>query len=135
MALISGYGGTVTFSGQSTVKCKSLTINWERDSLDVTTVSDFQMKRVPGRFRRSGSMTLFRQDSTVDDNIRTHIQPSTLAEATTAVLTFKYVDQSGISYDIVGAATTAMNIQITSATFTDDGTGVGLWDLTWEEQG
>lgn len=135
MALISGYGGTVTFSGQTTVKCKSLTMNWERDSLDITTVSDFQMKRLPGRFRRSGTMTLFRQDTTVDDAIRTHIQPSTLAEATTAVLTFKYVDQGNISYDVIGSGTTAMNIQITSASFTDDGTGVATWDLTWEEQG
>jgi hypothetical protein len=135
MALVSGYGGTVTFSGQTTVKCKSLTMNWERDSLDVTTVTDFQMKRLPGRFRRSGSMTLFRQDGVIDDAIRTHIQPTSFAESATAVLTFKYVDSGNINYDIVGAATTAMNIQITSATFTDDGTGVGLWDLTWEEQG
>lgn len=135
MALIAGYGGTVTFSGQATVKCKSITINWDKESLDVTTVSDWQQKRLPGRFRRSGTLTMYRQDSTTDDAIRTHIQPSTLAEAVGALLTLKYVDQGNISYDVIGVSTSAFNIQVVSASLTDDGTGAAMWELSWEELG
>lgn len=135
MALIAGFGGTVSFSGQTAVKCKSITINWEKESLDVTTVSDWQQKRAPGRFRRSGTLTVYRQDGSVDDAIRLHVQPTTLIEATGAVLTLAYTDQGGKVYDTVGSSTTAFNIQITSASITDDGTGAAMWELSWEEQG
>jgi hypothetical protein len=26
------------------------------------------------------------------------------------------------------------NVQITSASFSDDGTGAGMWELSWEQQ-
>lgn len=132
MALISGYGGTITFSGQSAVTCKSITVNYERASLEITQIGDFIEKRAPGRVKRSGSLTLYRNSSTVDDNIRAHIYPSSLANAATAVLTLNYTDQGAIQYP--GSSGNAVqNIIITSAAITDDGTGAAMWELSWEQ--
>ena len=151
MGLIATYGGTITFSGHNTsgngtkVNCRSITINWERASLDVTTIGDFWEKRVPGRMRRFGTLTLLRQDSDIDKPLMSHLHPHDLASATSASLTLKYVEAgAGNSaannvipgtYARIAASQPAMNIQITSASFTDDGTGVGTWELSWEEQG
>ena len=136
MALITGFGGTLTFSGQSTVAVRSFTMNIEKASLDVTTLSDFREKRLPGRVRRSGTLTLYRQDGTIDNTLRAHVIPADLAAATlpNCTLTLKYVDQGSQSYDEFGAGTNAFNIHITSASFTDDGTGPAMWELSWEEQ-
>jgi hypothetical protein len=127
MALIAGYGGTVAFSGTSAVACRSVTITQERASLDVTQLGDYIEKRAAGRARQSGSLTLYRQDSTVDNALRAHILPTTLANAvtTTATLTFTYTDQGSQAYG-------SWNIIITSATLTDDGTGAATWELTFE---
>jgi len=127
MALIAGYGGTVSFSGQSSTKAKSITINMERDSLDVTQIGDWITKRAPGRVRRSGSLSLYR-DTATDTALRTHMFPTTLVAAATATLTLAYTDQGSVAY-------ASMNVQITSATISDDGTGAAMWELTWEEQG
>lgn len=127
MALIAGYGGTVTFGGQTTVSCKSVTMNFERDSLDITQIGDYRQKRAPGRVRRSGSLTLYRNTSTVDDVLRTHINPSSLGDATGATLAFAYTDQGAIAY-------ASIQIQVTSAVISDDGTGAATWELTWEQQ-
>lgn len=127
MALIAGYGGTLSFSGQSAVTCKSVTINLERASLDVTQIGDYVERRAPGRIRRSGTMTLYRNDGAVDNAIRTHMSPANLAAATGATLTFSYTDQGSQSYG-------SYNIQITSASISDDGTGAAVWELTWEQQ-
>lgn len=134
MALIHGFGGTLTFSGQSSVAVRSFTMNIEKASLDVTTLSDFREKRLPGRVRRSGTMTLYRQDGTIDDTLRAHLIPADVAGTVAAVLTLKYVDQGTKSYDEYGAGNAAFNIHITSASFTDDGTGPATWELSWEEQ-
>jgi hypothetical protein len=127
MALIAGYGGTVTFSGTSSVACRSVTINQERAALDITQLGDYIEKRAAGRARETGSMTLYRQDTTVDDALRAHILPTSLANAvtTTATLTFTYQDQGGKSYG-------SWNIIVTSATLTDDGTGAAMWELSFE---
>ena len=134
MALITGYGGTLTFSGTTTVAVRSFTMNFERASLDVTTLGDFREKRVPGRVRRFGTLTLYRQDSTNDDGLRAHLMPVDLSGTTSASLTLKYTDQGSINYDEYGAGTGNINVQITSASFTDDGTGAAMWELSWEEQ-
>ena len=140
MAFIAGYGGTLTLTtGGGTaisVAVKSFTMNIERASLDATLLSDFREKRLPGRVRRSGTMTLYRQDSTTDDAIRAHIIPAdlTAATGTVATLKLKYVDQGTISYDEFGSGTGAFNIHITSASISDNGTDVGLWELSWDEQ-
>jgi len=127
MALIAGYGGTVTFSGTSSVACRSVTMNFERDSLDVTQIGDWRMKRAAGRVRRSGSLTLYRQTEAVDDALRTHVNPGSLANATGASLNFAYTDQGSKAYASIA-------IQVTSAVISDDGTGAGTWEITWEEQ-
>lgn len=127
MALIAGYGGTVTFSGQSSTKAKSITINMERDSLDITQIGDWITKRAAGRVRRSGNLTLYR-DTASDTALKSHMFPTTLAGAATATLTLAYTDQGSIAY-------ASMNVHITSATISDDGTGAAMWELTWEEQG
>jgi hypothetical protein len=141
MAFIAGFGGTLTFSGiatggsfAATVPVRSFTMTIEKASLDSTTLSDFRERRLPGRVRRSGSITILRQTSTADDALRAHLIPLDLNATVTATLTLKYVDQGGISYDEYGAGTAAFSIQITSATITDDGTGVGVWEMSWEEQ-
>lgn len=142
MALISGYGGTILFSGFTAstgivMQVKSFTISVEKESLEVTAIGDWRKKYAPGRTRVSGSLTLFRQTLTSDNLLRAHIMPTTLVNSVNAVLTLKYTDQGAIdyynNYD-VPATPVAWNVQITSASFTDDGTGAGMWDLSWEQQ-
>jgi len=151
MGLIPTFGGTLTFSGNdtsgqgTTVKVRSVTMNWERASLDVTTIGDWWEQRVPGRMRRFGSLTIFRQDSNVDKPLHAHLHPHNLAAATGATLTLKYVENGGSNtvannvlpgtYGRLASTQPPMNIHITSASFTDDGTGAGTWELSWEEQG
>lgn len=142
MALISGYGGTIDFSGFTgstdiTIQIKSFTLNIEKDSLEVTAIGDWRKKYAPGRTRVSGSLTLFRQTSTADTKIREHLMPTALSLSVGATLTLKYTDQGTILYqnnmDVPGTPV-AWNVQITSASFTDDGTGAGIWELSWEAQ-
>lgn len=142
MALISGYGGTILFSGFTAstgivMQVKSFTISVEKESLEVTAIGDWRKKYAPGRTRVSGSLTLFRQTLTSDNLLRAHIMPTSLVNSVNAVLTLKYTDQGAIdyynNYDVPGTPV-AWNVQITSASFTDDGTGAGTWDLSWEQQ-
>ncbi|CAB4167432.1 hypothetical protein UFOVP862_15 [uncultured Caudovirales phage] len=140
MALISGYGGAITFSGFTastgiTIQIKSFTLNIEKDSLEVTAIGDWRKKYAPGRTRVSGSLTLFRQTVGTDDTLRAHLMPTTLLLSVGAVLTLKYVDQGNITYQNTMDGTAAVwNVQITSASFSDDGTGAGTWELSWEQQ-
>ena len=140
-SLIAGYGGTLVFSGfvgadaADVIKVKSFTINIEKDSLEVTSIADFYKRYAPGRSRISGSLTLYRQTQTCDDTLRTHLMPGTLVASTGATLTLKYTDSGGqVYWNKVPATAVAWNIQITSASFTDDGTGAGTWELSWEVQ-
>jgi hypothetical protein len=152
MGLIPTFGGTLTFSGNDTsgtgvtVKVRSVTMNWERASLDVTTISDFWEQRTPGRMRRFGSLTIFRQDTNIDKPLMSHLHPHNLSAAISAQLTLKYVEVSANNtataanvlpgtYGRIGSNQPAMFVHITSASFTDDGTGAGTWELSWEEQG
>jgi hypothetical protein len=140
MALISGYGGAITFSGFTastgiTIQVKSFTLNIEKDSLEVTAIGDWRKKYAPGRTRVSGSLTLFRQTSTADDTLRAHLMPTTLLLSVGAVLTLKYVDQGNSTYwNTMDGTAANWNVQITSASFSDDGTGAGTWELSWEQQ-
>jgi hypothetical protein len=140
MALISGYGGAITFSGFTastgiTIQVKSFTLNIEKDSLEVTAIGDWRKKYAPGRTRVSGSLTLFRQTSTADDTLRAHLMPTTLLLSVGAVLTLKYVDQGNSAYwNTMDGTAANWNVQITSASFSDDGTGAGMWELSWEQQ-
>ena len=140
MALISGYGGAITFSGFTastgiTIQVKSFTLNIEKDSLEVTAIGDWRKKYAPGRTRVSGSLTLFRQTVTADDTLRAHLMPTTLLLSVGAVLTLKYVDQGNTTYwNTMDGTAVVWNVQITSASFTDDGTGAGTWELSWEQQ-
>ena len=140
MALISGYGGAITFSGFTastgiTIQVKSFTLNIEKDSLEVTAIGDWRKKYAPGRTRVSGSLTLFRQNVGTDDTLRAHLMPTTLLLSVGAVLTLKYVDQGNTTYwNTMDGTAVVWNVQITSASFTDDGTGAGTWELSWEQQ-
>jgi hypothetical protein len=140
MALISGYGGVILFSGFTagtgiTMQVKSFTLNIEKDSLEVTAIGDWRKKYAPGRTRVSGSLTLFRQTSTADDNLRAHLMPTTLLLSVNAVLTLKYTDQGNNPYwNTMDGTAANWNVQITSASFSDDGTGAGTWELSWEQQ-
>lgn len=140
MALISGYGGAITFSGFTassgiTIQVKSFTLNIEKDSLEVTAISDWRKKYAPGRTRVSGSLTLFRQTSSADNNLRAHLMPTSLANSVNAVLTLSYTDQGTNTYqNTMDGSSAAWNVQITSASFSDDGTGAGTWELSWEQQ-
>jgi hypothetical protein len=143
MAFIAGFGGTLTFSGIATgggtigtVPVRSFTMSFERASLDTTTLSDFRERRLPGRVRRSGTMTILRQTGSADDTLRAALIPADMAAATGAAasLTLKYADQGTIEYNEYGAGTAVFAVTITSATITDDGTGAAVWELSWEEQ-
>jgi len=142
MAFITGFGGTLTFTGvtgvgsPAVIPVRSFTLNVERASLDVTLLSDYREKRLPGRIRRSGTITILRQTSTADATLQAHLFPASVADATGAAATLglKYVDQGSISYDEWGAGTGNMNVHITSCTLNDDGTNMAVYELTWEEQ-
>lgn len=140
MALISGYGGAITFSGFTastgiTMQVKSFTLNIEKDSLEITAIGDWRKKYAPGRTRISGSLTLFRQTSSADNNLRAHLMPTSLANSVNAVLTLSYTDQGTNTYqNTMDGSAAAWNVQITSASFSDDGTGAGTWELSWEQQ-
>jgi hypothetical protein len=100
-------------------------VSFERASLDVTTISDFREKRAPGRIRRTATFEMLAQDSTTDNNLRTHLYPTTLADAVNRSVVLTYTDQGSIAYTITG--------HITSASRTDDGTGPGIWSLSLDE--
>jgi hypothetical protein len=129
MALIAGYGGTVTLNFQTSsailFPVRNISINFERASIDTTQLSDFREKRSPGRVRRTATFDMMAQDSTTDNALRLHMVPSTLAEAVGRSVALAFLDQGQISYNITG--------HLTSASRSDDGTGPGMWSLTLEE--
>jgi hypothetical protein len=128
MAFIMGYGGTVTLNidggGVVTYPARNISVNHERQALDITQLSDYQEKRAPGRYRRTASFDMIAQDGSTDSALRSHIVPSSLANALNRTATLAFANAS-ITYTIVGF--------ITSATRTDDGTGPGIWSITLEE--
>lgn len=130
MAYIMGYGGTVSlnFNGGGAINgvpVRNVQLQVERASLDVTLVSDFREKRLPGRVRRTASFDLLAQDLTSDDALREHIYPTSLANAVNRSVVLTFVDQGSKTYTITG--------HITSASRTDDGTGATVWSLTMDE--
>ena len=129
MATIIGFGGTGTLNfnggGAVTFPVRNVSVSFERASLDVTTISDFREKRAPGRIRRTATFEMLAQDSTTDNNLRTHIYPTSLADAVNRSVVLTYTDQGSIAYTITG--------HITSASRTDDGTGPGIWSLSLDE--
>jgi hypothetical protein len=129
MALIAGYGGTVTLNFQSssavTFPVRNIAINFERSSIDTTQLSDFREKRSPGRVRRTVTFDMMAQNSSSDDALRLHMFPTTLAEAVGRSVQLLFTDQGAIAYTITG--------HLTSASRSDDGTGPGMWSLTLEE--
>lgn len=129
MAVIAGYGGTVTLNFQSGTAAafpvRNIAINFERSSIDMTQLSDFREKRAPGRVRRTATFDMMAQDSTTDDALRLHMFPTTLAEAVGRSVVLVFTDQGSKAYTITG--------HLTSASRSDDGTGPGMWSLTLEE--
>lgn len=129
MALIAGFGGTLTLAfnaGSSiTIPVRNVTISYERSTLDVTQLSDYIEKRKPGRVRRTATFDMMASDSTTDDVIRDHMYPNTLANALNRSVALSYTDSGSIAYTITG--------HLTSASRSDDGTGPGMWSLSLEE--
>lgn len=129
MPNIIGFGGTVTLNfntaGAVTFPVRNISISFERDSLDVTILSDFRMKRAPGRFRRTASFEMIAQDSTTDDALRAHLYPTTLANTVNRSVVLTFTDQGSIAYTLTG--------HIIGASRTDDGSGPGIWSLTMDE--
>ena len=129
MALIAGYGGTVTLNFQSSsaiaFPVRNISINFERASIDTTQLSDFREKRAPGRVRRTATFDMMAQDSGTDDALRLHMFPTTLIEATGRSVVLLFTDQGNKNYTFTG--------HLTSASRSDDGTGPGMWSLTMEE--
>jgi hypothetical protein len=129
MPYIMGYGGTVSLNfnsgGSTTWPVRNIQLQVERASLDVTLVSDWREKRVPGRVRRTVSFDLLAQDASTDDPVREHIYPTSLANAVNRSVIVSFSDQAGKAYTITG--------HITSASRTDDGTGAVVWSLSVDE--
>jgi hypothetical protein len=129
MALIAGYGGSVTLNFQSssaiTFPVRNISINYERASIDTTQLSDYREKRGPGRIRRTATFDMMAQDSSTDNALRLHMYPTTLAEAVGRSVVLSFTDQGSISYSMTG--------HLTSAARSDDGTGPAMWSLTLEE--
>jgi hypothetical protein len=129
MPYIMGYGGTVSLNfnsgGSTTWPVRNIQLQVERASLDVTLVSDWREKRVPGRVRRTLSFDLLAQDAATDDPVREHIYPTSLANAVNRSVVVAFSDQAGKAYTITG--------HITAASRTDDGTGAAVWSLSVDE--
>ena len=129
MATIIGFGGSVTLNfntgGATTFPVRNISVSFERDSLDVTQLSDFRMKRTPGRFRRTATFEMLAQDSSTDTALRTHLNPTTLADTVNRSVALNFTDQGSISYTLTG--------HLTGASRTDDGSGPGIWSLTMDE--
>jgi hypothetical protein len=129
MALISGYGGTVNLAFQSAsgavFPIKNISVQYERASIDITQLSDFREKRAPGRVRRTVTFDMMAQNSTTDDALRTHLYPTTLADAVNRSVVVTFTDQGSIVYAITG--------HIVSASRSDDGTQAGMWNVSVEE--
>ena len=128
MAITPGYGGALTLNFQSSTAvsyaAKNVTFSHSRTSLDSTSLSDFQEKRMPGRIQRSATFDCM-ADSTLDAAIRAHMNPANIADAQNRSVAFSYTDKGALVYTITG--------HITSATRTDDGSGPGMWSMTLEE--
>jgi hypothetical protein len=129
MALISGYGGSVTLNfnaaGASTFPIKNVSVQFERSSIDVTQLSDFREKRAPGRVRRTVTFDMMAQDGSTDNALRTHLYPTTLSDAVNRSVVVTFTDQGSIAYAITG--------HIVSASRSDDGTQAGMWNVSVEE--
>lgn len=129
MPYVFGYGGSVTMvlngAGPATVPVRNIQLSYERQSLDVTLVSDFREKRVPGRVRRTVSFDMIVEDGTQNNPLRDHIYPTSLANAQDRTITLTYTDESAFAYTITG--------HIVSATRTDDGSGIATWSCQMDE--
>jgi len=133
MAYIAGYGGSVTLAigaagslpAGVTHPVRNIQLQIERASLDVTLVSDWREKRMPGRVRRTATFDMIAQDGTSDDLMREHIYPTSLANAVNRAMTLVFTDQGSKAYTLTG--------HIVSAARTDDGNGAVIWSLTLEE--
>lgn len=129
MAIIAGYGGTVSMNidsgGAVTFPVRNIAVSYERASLDVTQLSDFREKRAPGRIRRSVTFDMMAQDSTTDNALRAHLFPTTLANAVNRSVALTFTDQGSIAYTITG--------HLVSAQRSDDGTGPAMWSLSMDE--
>lgn len=129
MAYIAGYGGSVTlnFQGGSAIThpVRNIQLQIERASLDVTLVSDWREKRLPGRVRRTATFDMLAQDGASDDLFREHVYPTTLANAVNRTVTLAFTDQGSKAYTMIG--------HIVSAARTDDGSGAVVWSVSLEE--
>lgn len=129
MGYVFGYGGVVTLNfnagGAATYPVRNIQVATERASLDVTLVSDYREKRVPGRVRRTVSFDLIVEDSTANNAFREHIYPTSLANAQDRSVVLAYTDESGQAYTVTG--------HIVSASRTDDGAGIATWSCQMDE--
>lgn len=129
MAIIIGFGGTVAINVQSggsvTRPVRNVSVSYERASLDMTQLSDFREKRLPGRIRRTATFDMMAQDGSSDDALRSHMYPTTLADTLNRTITLTWTDQGGIVYSMTG--------HLTSAQRSDDGSGPAMWSLSLEE--
>jgi len=129
MPYVFGYGGAVTLNfnagASATYPVRNIQIQTERQSLDVTLVSDFREKRVPGRVRRSVSFDLIVEDGTSNNAFREHVYPTSLANAQDRSVVLTYTDESGQAYAVTG--------HIVSAGRTDDGSGIATWSCQMDE--
>ena len=129
MGYVFGYGGAVelTWNGGSkvTAPVRNIQITHQRASLDVTLVSDYREKRVPGRVRRTVSFDLIVEDSTANNALRDHIYPTSLANAQDRSVVLTYTDESAQAYTVTG--------HLVSASRTDDGSGIATWSCQMDE--
>lgn len=129
MAYVFGYGGFVELTwnggGKVIAPVRNIQINTERASLDVTLVSDYREKRVPGRVRRTVSFDLIVEDSTANNALREHVYPTSLANAQDRSVVLTYTDESGQAYTVTG--------HLVSASRTDDGSGIAMWSCQMDE--
>lgn len=113
-----GWGGTLTLGG-TTLTCKDITITRQASEFDVTALTDSNQYSGPGRVKRGGSANVYVGNGTTA--IVNAIQQPSLA--TPAALVFT---------DYGGTVTT-LNVIITGADQSHDGTGAAMWSITFTE--
>lgn len=129
MALILGYGGSVSLNFQSagavTFPARNVSVSYERSSIDTTQLSDYREKRAPGRWRRTATFDMIAQDGNADDAVRSHMTPSTVGDTQNRTVVLSWTDAGSKVYTMTG--------HITSAARSDDGSGPATWSITLEE--
>lgn len=113
-----GWGGSLTLGG-TTLTCKDITITRQASEFDMTALGDTKQLAGPGRVKRGGSANVYVGNGT------TAIVNAIETPNVTTPAALVFTDYSGTA--------TTLNVIITGADQSHDGTGAAMWSITFTE--